>query len=40
MLQRFSLVRDRADELISQAERIFGAGRAESKRVDPTSPGA
>ena len=40
MLQRFNLVRDRADELISQAERIFGAGRAESKHVDPASPEA
>jgi hypothetical protein len=39
-LQRFNLARDRADQLISQAERIFGAGRTESKRVDPASPEA
>jgi DNA repair exonuclease SbcCD ATPase subunit len=40
MLQRFNLARDRADELISQAERIFGAGRTQPKHADPAPPEA
>ena len=38
MLERFNLVRARADELIHLAERIFGPAHAESEPTDPASP--
>jgi hypothetical protein len=35
MLQRFDLMRDRADQLIRQAERIFGSSQTESRPAEP-----
>jgi hypothetical protein len=35
VIQRFEVMRDRADRLISAAERIFGPGRTESVRSEP-----
>jgi hypothetical protein len=35
VIQRFEVMRDRADRLISAAERIFGPGRTESVRKEP-----
>jgi hypothetical protein len=35
VIQRFEVMRDRADRLISAAERIFGPGRSESVRAEP-----
>jgi hypothetical protein len=38
VIQRFEVMRDRADRLISAAERIFGSARTESVRKEP-APG-
>jgi hypothetical protein len=35
VIQRFEVMRDRADRLISAAERIFGPARSESVRTQP-----
>jgi hypothetical protein len=40
MLQRFDLVRDRADQLIRQAERIFGSARTESRPAETEPSGS
>jgi hypothetical protein len=40
LLQRFNLVRDRADELIRRAERIFGADHPQPERTDSPLPPA
>src|SRR5580658_8297983 len=35
VIQRFEVMRDRADRLITAAERIFGPGRSETVRAEP-----
>jgi hypothetical protein len=40
LLQRFNLVRERADEFIRLAERIFGPGHADSVPAGSPSPQA